>query len=210
MENRKAPSMKSTVLYWIAFTVALALVAVGLLNLAVPVGPTDSTAPEAAQSAPVATQAAPVPTASPVNASQSPGAGNYTLKGAFLLFGSQVAGESSFRPSDLVSGDCRLTEGGKKAQSMTLIQDVGPQTELSNELMNVYVNGSAVYLSNARFVAGENPYIVADSRIVPHGAVAPFPAYVEAKQARFRWALPAMVNADGQSVGDPLIVCNYV
>lgn len=205
MENHKARSVKSTALYWIAFTAALALVAVAVMHLG-GLGPRpDSTAPGVPQSVPVATS---VP-AAPATASQAPVGPTYTISGLFL-FGNSIGGETNFSPSEIVAdipGNCKVTPEGEKAKSLTLFQDLGPQTVPSLNLWKSYITGSTITLSNPTLVGGDSPHIVADARITPPAATGPFPAYLEEKKATFRWALPAESDTAGRSEGDRLISC---
>jgi hypothetical protein len=157
----------------------------------------------AAQNLPASPQLAPTPPSTP-----GPSGESYSLSGVFFL-GNQIAGTTNFSPSDIASGDCRVTPRGQGEKSMTLVQELGDTKERNSALFEVYASGSVIKLTNTRLVPGDNPHIVSDARIVPQGITAPFPAYLEVKQAKFKWALPGVENADGQ-VGDPLIVCNYV
>jgi hypothetical protein len=205
VENQKATSVKSTALLWIAFTAALALVAVALLHLGVLGGRSDSTAPDAIQSAPAATQAIPSARTEPA-AGQG---GGYSLTNVFIYEG-RVAGDTNFRPSEVLTGGCRTTERGSKALYMTLFQDMEAQSPLTLQLMDAYTAGSIVNLTNVHLVPNDNPYLLADARIVPNGTPGPFPPYLDVTQAKFRWAQPVSEEPNAAAVGDPLIVCNYV
>jgi hypothetical protein len=201
MENQKAQSAK-------AMRALLALLLVGLLVMSGGVylmgynsGRADGEA-TAAPRLPASPQLAPEPLVA-----SGPNEKSHTLTGVFL-FGNQIAGTTNFKPSDIVSGDCRLTEKGQSEESMTLIQELGNPTERNSALLEAYAFGSVIELTNTHFVPGDNPHIVSDARIVPQGVTAPFPAYLEVTQAKFKWALPGVESPDG-SFGDPLIVCNY-
>lgn len=209
MGNEKARSVESTIFCWIAFTAALALVAVAVMNMG-GLGPrADSAAPGVAQSVPVATQVPAAPASSPPAASQTPANPIYTISGLFL-FGNSIGGETNFSPSDIVAGirgTCQVTPGGAEAQTLTLFQDLGSQTGPGLNLWKSYIAGSTIALSNPTLVGGDSPYILADARITPPDVTGPFPPYLEVKKAKFRWALPAVTNAAGESVGDRLISC---
>lgn len=203
MENEKARTTKDLRTVLPILGVILLLVGCFGFLAGLESGRVEGRAAMAAQNLPTSPQLAPAPSAAP-----GPSGESYSLSGVFFL-GNQIAGETSFSPSDIVSGDCRLTEKGQSEKSMTLIQDLGNPTERNTVLLEAYASGSVIELTNTRFVPGDTPHIVSDARIVPQEIAAPFPAYLEVKQAKFQWALPAVETSDG-SVGDPLIVCNYV
>lgn len=202
MENHKAISAKTKLsLCWL-LVLALLILGGGIYLMGLESGRAEGRAAMAAQNLPASPQIAPAPSATP-----RPSGKSYTLSNVFFL-SNQIAGASNFSPSDVVSGDCRVTEKGKSETSMTLIQDLGNPAERNSGLLQAYASGAVIELTNTYLVPGDHPYIVSDARIVPQGVTAPFPAYLEVKQAKFKWALPSMETAQG-NVGDPLIVCNY-
>ena len=205
MENQKKSSAKSTLWGWLLFTAAGVLLTLAVLNIA-GIGPRGKAkAPEALQDVPAATQAAPSARTEPAAGQR----GNYSLTNVFLYEG-RVAGDTNFGPRDVLTTGCRTTEMGSKAGSMTLFQDMEVQSSLTSRLMDVYTAGSTVNLTNVHLVPGDNPYLLADARIVPRGTTGPFPPYLDVTQAKFRWAQPAAEGPVAATFGDPLIVCNYV
>jgi hypothetical protein len=201
METLKASSTKFQLKFWAAIVLSFVMACIAFFLVGLEAGRVEG-AIASSQRLPASPQ---LPSA-PLATNGATG-GDYTLTGVFFR-GNQIAGTTNFSPSDIVSGDCRLTKTGQGEQSLTLFQDLGDSTGRNNDLLEAYAHNSVIQLSNTRLVPGDNPYIVSDARIVPQGVTAPFPAYLEVKQAKFRWALPGVDSADGK-MGDPLIVCNY-
>lgn len=205
MENHKAPTLKSTVLYWIAFTVALALVAVGLLNLGVFGGRPDSAAPEVVQSAPAATPEQSSPFVAEPVLKRVPTVSDLKVMDNFVL------GTSNFTVSDFaIHQGCSVTDIGKAQSELRLLhwfRDL--PAGFTEESFKTYVANSQLILSNTELVdAPSGPYFQADIRMVPIGVAyrsdSGLPTYLEVKAAHFTW----MKVNDGHNNFDPLIRCD--
>jgi hypothetical protein len=207
MENQKAPSLKSTVVTWIAFTAVLALVAVGLIYLGVLGGRPDSTAPEAVQSPPATKNSHSAVDTSPYTAApvlrRVPTVENLQYLGEYLI------GDSNFTPNDFLPVGCTLTRAGATVTELTLME-WAPQLPagFSLDSFRQYVASSQLLLSNTRMEnTAQGLRFVADVNMVPVGGAtraSDLPPYLKTSNAEFSW----MPVSDGKNNVDPLITCD--